>query len=77
MSRDCRCGVLGREAAEKLQALAVEEGFDLVKVYQISHIGGHKVRLHNAKANAEPSPLPSSVSTYSQTFHDLLESEEE
>ena len=44
MSRDCRCGVLGREAAEKLQALAVEQGLDLVRVLQISHIGGHKVR---------------------------------
>lgn len=43
MSRDSRCGQLGLQLAERLQELVDERGYDAVRIYQASHVGGHKV----------------------------------
>jgi len=43
MSRDSRCGVLGGQLARKLASLVDAHGLGRVKVFQASHVGGHKV----------------------------------
>ena len=50
-SRDCRCGTIGTDLARRLQTLVEEQGLDLIQVYQVSHVGGHKVCITTA-------PLP-------------------
>lgn len=42
MSRDSRCGVLGGQLARKLASLVDAHGLGRVKVFQASHVGGHK-----------------------------------
>lgn len=42
MSRDNRCGVLGAQLARRLSSLVDGKGLDMVKVFQASHVGGHK-----------------------------------
>jgi hypothetical protein len=65
MSRDNRCGVLGAQLARRLSSLVDGKGLDMVKVFQASHVGGHKVR-----TPPPPSPLtclPSFQLAYAQS----------
>ena len=48
-SRDCRCGTIGTALARRLQTLVEEQGLDLIHVYQVSHVGGHKVFMITAR----------------------------
>ena len=43
MSRDTRCGKLGHQLAKRLQELVDERGYESIRIYQASHVGGHKV----------------------------------
>ena len=43
MSRDSRCGLVGGRVARKLASLWDAEGLQRVRVFQASHVGGHKV----------------------------------
>ena len=48
-SRDCRCGTVGTALARRLRTLVEEQGLDLIQVYQVSHVGGHKVCITAAR----------------------------
>ena len=42
--RDSRCGVHGPEIAKIFQNVVQEMGVEQLKIFQVSHVGGHKVR---------------------------------
>jgi Sucrase/ferredoxin-like len=43
-TRDARCGKFGPPLARRLHTLATQRGFaDMVRVFECSHVGGHKV----------------------------------
>ena len=43
-TRDARCGKFGPPLARRLRTLAKQQGLvDMVRVFECSHVGGHKV----------------------------------